>query len=495
MTDGLFINGAARAGSGAGFDVINPATGKSVETVSLATKGDVDGAVSAAKAAFPAWASATPAERSTALHRLGVILQERAKEFAEVEVAQTGKPIRLATEFDLPGTIDNTIFFAGAARNLTAHAQGEYSPDHTSSLRREPAGVVGSISPWNYPLQMAAWKMLPAVSAGCTIVLKPAEITPLTSLMFAQAAKDAGLPDGVFNVVAGLGPEAGEALVTHPDVDMVSFTGSTRTGRRVMTLAAESAKRVHMELGGKAPFLVFDDADLEAAIHGAVAGSLINGGQDCTAATRAYIQRPLYDAFISGVAEIFGSITMGDPMDPATDLGPLVTMAQQQRVLGFIERAKTAGATVVAGGSAPGGSLATGAYVSPTLITGAAQDSEIVQEEVFGPVLVVLPFDGDAQGIALAADTRYGLAGSVWTRDVYRAGAATRSLRAGTVWVNDHIPIISEMPHGGFGASGFGKDMSAYSMEEYTVIKHVMTDISGATRKAWHRTIFADPAG
>jgi acyl-CoA reductase-like NAD-dependent aldehyde dehydrogenase len=247
-----------------------------------------------------------------------------------------------------------------------------------------------------------------------------------------------------------------------------------------------------MELGGKAPFLVFDDADLEAAIHGAVAGSLINGGQDCTAATRAYVQRPLYEAFVSGVADLFASIVIGDPMDPAPDLGSLVSTAQQQRVLGFIDRARAAGATIVTGGAAPGGVLASGAYVLPTLVTGAAQSSEIVQEEVFGPVLVVLPFDSDAEGIALATDTRYGLAGSVWTRDVYRAGAATRALRSGTVWVNDHIPIISEMPHGGFGASGFGKDMSAYSLEEYTVVKHVMSDISGATRKAWHRTIFTD---
>jgi betaine-aldehyde dehydrogenase len=493
MAEGLFVDGAPRSGSGAAFDVVNPANGKSVESYALATATDVDAAVQSASRAFSTWSTATPVERSTVLHRLAAILEERAAEFAEVEVAQTGKAIRLATGFDLPGTIDNTIFFAGAARNLTAHAQGEYSPDHTSSLRREAAGVVGSIAPWNYPLQMAAWKMLPAVAAGCTIVLKPAEITPLTTMMFAQAAKDAGMPDGVFNVVSGLGPDAGEALVTHPKVDMVSFTGSTRTGRRVMTLAAQTAKRVHMELGGKAPFVVFDDADLEAAIHGAVAGSLINGGQDCTAATRAYVQRPLFDAFVSGVADLFNKVLLGDPMDPATDLGSLVSRAQQERVLGFIDRAKNDGAKVVMGGSAPGGSLARGAYVLPTLITGAAQSSEIVQDEVFGPVLVALPFDSDEEGITLAADTPYGLAASVWTRDVYRASVATRRLRAGTVWVNDHIPIISEMPHGGFAASGFGKDMSAYSMEEYTIVKHVMSDITGSTRKDWHRTIFTDP--
>ena len=472
--------------------VVDPATGETVAEFPAATAADVDRAVGAARRAFPGWAAATPAQRSSALIRLERVLAGRAEELATTETRQTGKPIRLSCEFDVPGTLDNVAFFAGAARLLEGKAAGEYSADHTSWLRREPVGVVGSVAPWNYPLQMAAWKILPAIAAGNTIVLKPAENTPLTSVMLADACREAGIPAGVVNVVVGTGRQAGEALVSHPDVRMVSFTGSTAAGRRVQELAARTSKRVHMELGGKAPFLVHDDADLEAAVHGAVAGSLINGGQDCTAATRAYVQRPLFDAFVEGVADLMGEVLVGPPRDPATDLGPLVSRRQQERVAGFVDRARAAGAKVVRGGEAPGGELARGAYYLPTLVVGAAQDSEIVQDEVFGPVLVVLPFDEDDEGIALANDTPYGLAASVWTRDLARSLRATRDLRAGCVWVNDHIPIVSEMPHGGHaGASGFGKDMSAYSLEEYTVVKHVMAELQGVAHKEWHRTVFA----
>ncbi|MFE2441286.1 gamma-aminobutyraldehyde dehydrogenase [Streptomyces melanosporofaciens] len=487
-----YIAGRLRQGGSEGtHQVIDPATGEQVFDYRLAGAADVDAAVAAAGAAFPEWAGATPGERSDALHRFAAVLTERADDLAYAESLQCGKPIKLSTEFDVPGSIDNTSFFAGAARQLEGKAAGEYSGDHTSYIRREPIGVIGSIAPWNYPLQMAAWKVLPAIAAGNTIVLKPAELTPLTSLMFAQAATEAGLPDGVINVVSGTGAEAGEWLVSHPAVAMTSFTGSTAVGKRVAELATSTVKRIHLELGGKAPFVVFDDADLEAAAHGAVAGALINSGQDCTAATRAYVQRPLYDAFVAAVADLMASVRLGDPFDPHTDLGPLVSHAQRDRVAGFVDRARGY-ATVVTGGDAPGGDLAKGAYYRPTLITGAPQDSEIVQSEIFGPVLVVLPFDGDDEGIALANDTPYGLAASAWSRDVYRTGRASRELRAGCVWINDHIPIISEMPHGGVRASGFGKDMSAYSFEEYTQVKHVMFDNTAVVRKDWHRTVFGD---
>ncbi|MFD6114390.1 gamma-aminobutyraldehyde dehydrogenase [Streptomyces yangpuensis] len=487
-----YIDGQLRAGtSGRSHTVVDPATGEEVLTYELAGTADVDEAVAAARRAFPAWSAATPGERSDALHRLAAVLAEQAEDFAYAESLQCGKPIKLSTEFDVPGTIDNTAFFAGAARHLQGQAAAEYSGDHTSYVRREAIGVVGSIAPWNYPLQMAAWKILPAIAAGNTIVLKPAELTPLTSLMFAQVAKEAGLPDGVINIVTGAGRDAGEHLVGHPDVVMTSFTGSTAVGKRVAEIATATVKRLHLELGGKAPFLVFDDADLEAAAHGAVAASLINTGQDCTAATRAYVQRPLHDAFVARVAELMETVRLGDPFAPGTDLGPLVSHAQRDRVAGFVERARRY-ATVVTGGETPGGELADGAYYRPTLITGAAQDSEVVQSEIFGPVLVVLPFDSDDEGIALSNDTPYGLAASAWSRDLYRANRATREIKAGCVWVNDHIPIISEMPHGGYKASGFGKDMSAYSFEEYTQIKHVMYDNTAVAEKDWHRTIFGD---
>ncbi|MFE2281510.1 gamma-aminobutyraldehyde dehydrogenase [Streptomyces sp. NPDC059454] len=487
-----FIAGRLTKGtSGRTHAVVDPATGTEVYTYELAGPDDVDAAVDAAREAFPAWAGATPGERSDALHRFAAVVADRAEDFARAESLQCGKPLKLSREFDVPGTIDNIAFFAGAARHLTGQSAGEYSGDHTSYVRREPIGVVGSIAPWNYPLQMAAWKILPAVAAGNTVVLKPAELTPLTSLLFAQAATDSGIPDGVINVVTGTGKEAGEHLVGHPDVAMTSFTGSTAVGKRVAEIATATVKRLHLELGGKAPFVVFDDADLDAAVHGAVAGALINTGQDCTAATRAYVQRPLHEAFVERTAALMETVRLGDPFAPGTDLGPLISHAQRDRVAGFVDRARAC-ARVVTGGEAPLGELRDGAYYRPTLIADAAQDSEVVQSEIFGPVLVVLPFDTDDEGIALANDTPYGLAASAWSRDVYRAGRATREIKAGCVWINDHIPIISEMPHGGSKASGFGKDMSAYSFEEYTQIKHVMLDNTAVVRKDWHRTVFGD---
>jgi betaine-aldehyde dehydrogenase len=490
MDSSNVIDGQPGGGTGEELAVVDPSTGTIIDTYRADEPATVGRAVESAAAAFGDWSRATPSERSAVLFALARELADGAEELADAETAQTGKPIRLSREFDLPGSIDNVEFFAGAARHLEGKASGEYSAAHTSSIRREPLGVVGSIAPWNYPLQMAVWKALPAIAAGNTIVLKPAENTPLTTLMLAEAATRAGLPDGVLNVVNGRGPVTGEALIRDPRLSMTSFTGSTAVGRHIAGLAAANGTRLHLELGGKAPFVVFDDADLEAAVRGAVAGSLINAGQDCTAATRAYVHESRFEEFTAGVADLMKQVRLGAPRDSATDLGPLVSFRQRDRVAAMVEQAVQEGAQVLTGGRAPGGDLAGGAYYEPTLLVGAAQDSTIVQEEVFGPVLVALPFRTDAEAFALANDVPFGLAASAWTRDVFRAQDAARSIQAGTVWINDHIPIVSEMPHGGMKGSGYGKDMSSYSFEEYTQIKHVMAELTGVARKGWHSTIF-----
>ncbi|BDY30213.1 gamma-aminobutyraldehyde dehydrogenase [Mycolicibacterium mageritense] len=482
-----WIDGAPVATGGQTHRIIDPATGDGVADYALATPADVDIAVAAARKALPGWSGATPAERSAVLAKLAKLADEHADQLIAEEVSQTGKPVRLATEFDVPGSIDNIDFFAGAARHLEGKATAEYSGDHTSSIRREAVGVVATITPWNYPLQMAVWKVIPALAAGCSVVIKPAEITPLTTLTLARLATEAGLPDGVFNVVTGGGADVGTALAGHRDVDVVTFTGSTAVGRKVMAAAAVHGHRTQLELGGKAPFVVFDDADLDAAIQGAVAGALINTGQDCTAATRAIVARDLYDDFVAGVAEVMSKIVVGDPHDPDTDLGPLISFAHRDKVAGMVARAPEQGGRIVTGGVVPD---LPGSFYRPTLIADVTESSEVYRDEIFGPVLTVRPFTDDDDAIRQANDTEYGLAASAWTRDVYRAQRASREIHAGCVWINDHIPIISEMPHGGVGASGFGKDMSDYSFEEYLTIKHVMSDVTGVAEKDWHRTIF-----
>ena len=488
---GTWVDGAERMTSGRVHAVVNPATDEVVAELATAEPADVDAAVASARAALPEWAGATPVDRSAVLHRLAELMDRHADGLVTEEVRQTGKPVRLATEFDVPGSVDNVAFFAGAARRLEGKATAEYSADHTSSIRREAVGVVATITPWNYPLQMAVWKVIPALAAGATVVIKPSELTPLTTLTLARLATEAGLPAGVLNVVSGLGADVGNVLAGHPGVDMVTFTGSTATGRKVMAAAASHGRRVQLELGGRAPFVVFDDADLDAAVQGAVAGALINSGQDCTAATRAIVARDLYDDFVAGVAEVMARVVVGDPNDADTDLGPLISLAHRDKVAGIVARAPADGARVVTGGAVPDGP---GAFYPPTLLADVDERSEAYRDEIFGPVLTVRPHDGDDDALRQANDTEYGLAASAWTRDVYPAQRASREIKAGCVWINDHIPIISEMPHGGVGASGFGKDMSDYSLEEYLTIKHVMSDITGVAENPWHRTVFKDRA-
>ncbi|OBC16011.1 gamma-aminobutyraldehyde dehydrogenase [Mycobacterium sp. 852013-50091_SCH5140682] len=470
MTAGRFHRGERVAGSGESRMLIDPATGERTATISEASVAEAGAAVTAAAEAFPGWSRRTAGERARAILRWADLIDAHAEELTAVEVAETGKPAAVFRDGELPFGTDNLRFFAGAARSLEESGAGLLSDGYTSMIVRRPVGPVVGIAPWNFPMIMGLWKIGPAIASGNTIVVKPAPITPTSTLLIAELAVEAGIPAGVLEVVTG-DQSVGEALVADERVHLISITGSTRAGRQVMSTASIRGARVHLELGGKAPCLVFEDADLDAAAHGIAMGATYNSGQDCTAATRVYAQESVFADVVARLREKFAAIRVGDPRDPATDIGPLVSVEHRERVHGFVQRAVTAGATVEAGGSLPEGP---GAYYPPTLITGAQQSAEIVQDEVFGPVLVVLPFGTEADAVTLANDCRYGLASSVWTLDVARALRVSHAIEAGVTWVNDHLPIASEAPHGGVKASGFGKDMSQAAVAEYTVARHIM---------------------
>jgi 1-pyrroline dehydrogenase len=472
----LFINGEmTSAAEGRDEAILDPATEEPVARVPTGGVEDVERAVAAAAAAYEKWSDTTPGERSLALLKLADRIEGHGEELAALEAKNVGKPLWLARS-EIPFIVDNLRFFAGAARCLEGRATGEYLAGYTSMIRREPVGVVASIAPWNYPLMMAIWKIGPALAAGNTVILKPAEQTPLTSLRLAELAADL-FPPGVFNVLTGHGEPVGAGLVRHPRVNMVSLTGDIATGKIVAAAAAQTLKKVHLELGGKAPVVIFDDADLDQVAGVLKLASFANSGQDCTAATRVYGAARIYDRLLEQLTGVVESVALGPIEDEGTSMGPLVSAEQRQRVAGFVERAVASGHTrLLAGGAVPAGP---GFYYQPTLIADAQQGDEIVQREVFGPVVSVTRFASDEQAIEFANDVDYGLAASVWTTSLSRALDAARRLRFGTVWINDHLPLVSEMPHGGYKQSGYGKDMSLYALEDYTQIKHVMAKIAG----------------
>jgi betaine-aldehyde dehydrogenase/aminobutyraldehyde dehydrogenase len=455
---------------GATREILNPATGEVIARVPEGAAADVERAVRAARAARIPWRDTTPGRRQELLLALADTIDRHGAELAALESLNVGKPHSLAAE-ELPICADELRFFAGAARTMNGPAAGEYGAGYTSMVRREPLGIVGQIAPWNYPLMMAIWKIAPALAGGNTVVLKPSELTPVSTLRFAELVAEI-LPPGVLNVVTGDGPGVGESIVRHPEIALVSLTGSVQTGKGIARAAADTLKRVHLELGGKAPVIVFDDADPAAVAQGLRVASFLNSGQDCTAASRVLAAPGIYDALLEELVPAVASLKVGDPAAGDTiEMGPVISARQQERVLGFLDRATDAGADVLTGGSAGSDR---GFFVEPTVVAGVGQQSEIVQREVFGPVVTVQRLQDASEAFALANDVPYGLAASVWTRDTGTAMEAIRQLDFGCVWINDHLPFLSEMPHGGFKESGYGKDLSVYALEDYTRVKHAM---------------------